>query len=69
MTSRQHHSHLVSARAGCDRCTFTANKSNAQALAAKHTDKSGHPTWVEITNRISYGRAATAGAGSQASML
>lgn len=29
---------------------------NAQGVAARHHDASGHPTWVEVDMKILYGR-------------
>lgn len=54
--SRMMSSELVSASGGCDRCSATFDAKNAQALAAQHHDRTKHPTWVETTTRISYGR-------------
>jgi hypothetical protein len=54
--SRMMSSELVSASGGCDRCSVTFEARNAQPLAAKHHDKTGHPTWVEKVERIYYGR-------------
>lgn len=47
--------------AGCrvchgDRANWTGG--NAQALAAKHHDRTGHLTWCKIATSIEYGRAA-----------
>jgi len=47
--------------AGCrlchgDRANWTGG--NAQALAAKHHDRTGHATWCKIATSIEYGRAA-----------
>lgn len=48
-------------RAGCyvchaDRAHWTS--ANAQALAAKHHDRTGHATWCDIAAQIRYGRTA-----------
>ncbi len=48
-------------RAGCytchgDRAHWTS--ANAQALAAQHHDRTGHPTWCDIAASIRYGRVA-----------
>ncbi len=48
-------------RAGCfvchgDRPQWTSP--NAQALAAKHHDRTGHATWCDIAMSIRYGRTA-----------
>ncbi len=48
-------------RAGChvchgDRAYWTA--ANAQALAARHHDRTTHATWVEIVMTTQYGRIA-----------
>lgn len=46
-------------RAGCyvchgDKARWTS--SNAQALAAQHHDRTGHPTWCDIALAVRYGR-------------
>lgn len=44
--------------AGCFQCNGTDyiwNAANAQAVAAKHHDKTGHETWVDSTISIRYG--------------
>lgn len=55
MARRAHQHELVRAIARCDRCTFTADGNNAQALAARHHDAKGHRVTVDITTRITYG--------------
>lgn len=45
-------------QAGCFHCNgndaiWTGN--NAQAVAAKHHDKTGHTTWVDVYMNIRYG--------------
>ena len=46
--------------AGCFICKGTApiwTAANAQALAAKHHDATGHQTWCDIVMSIRYGEA------------
>lgn len=45
------------ARAGCRDCAYTEPRwfgKNAQAVAARHTDATGHKTWVESMLMITY---------------
>ena len=44
-------------RAGCSTCQDRWSGKNAQAVAARHHDKTGHETWVEVVMRVRYGRA------------
>lgn len=52
----------ISAMAGCfvchgnDACWF---KKNALAIAARHHDATGHPTWCEQTLFVHYGDRAS----------
>lgn len=55
MARRFHSSDLTRAEWGCERCTKGGHSKNAQALAAKHHDKTGHPSWAELTTRVQYG--------------
>ncbi len=44
--------------AGCFQCKGSEeiwNSPNAQAVAARHHDATGHITWVEVSMSISYG--------------
>ena len=46
-------------RAGCFTCHDGAAhwfEKNAAAVAARHHDATGHPTWVEVSTGIYYGR-------------
>lgn len=48
--------------AGCRNCTGSTRRwsgHNAQGVAARHHDATGHQTWVEVTLSIVYGRAST----------
>jgi hypothetical protein len=54
--SRPTASRLVEVKAECQRCNWTADKPNAQALAAQHFDKKGHQVRVTTKNEIIYGR-------------
>ncbi|WP_230630635.1 hypothetical protein [Sphingomonas sp. Leaf37] len=48
-------------RAGCFVCHGVRARwtsANAQALAAQHHDRTGHPTWCDIALSVRYGRAA-----------
>jgi hypothetical protein len=48
--------------AGCLQCGGADaiwHSANAQAVAAKHHDKTGHETWVDISMSIRYGGEAT----------
>ena len=50
--------------AGCFECggnEFIWNAKNAQAVAAKHCDRTGHDTWVDVNMCIRYTRKAAAG--------
>jgi hypothetical protein len=61
---------VVEARGGCDRCPVQWSGKNALALAARHHDKTRHPTWAEQTQRTHYGEAGTRrGAGAEARLL
>ena len=51
------HSTSRTVRAGCDRCGILWTEKNAQAVAAQHTDRRKHRTWVEQVLRIEYGSA------------
>lgn len=42
-------------RAGCRNCQARWSGKNAQAVAAKHHDATGHETWVEVNMAITYG--------------
>ena len=44
-----------STMAGCDRCGKEWTSANAQAVAARHTDATGHVTWFETVLRMQYG--------------
>lgn len=53
------YSYSVVAMAGCFDCWGTDAHwfaANAQAVAAKHHDKTGHTTWVDSTISIRYGK-------------
>ncbi len=44
--------------AGCRQCNGLEGiwfKANAQAIAAKHHDKTGHTTWVDVILSFTYG--------------
>jgi hypothetical protein len=46
-------------RAGCMACHRERPRwtgPNAQALAAQHHDRTGHPTWCDIAMQVRYGR-------------
>lgn len=45
-------------RAGCHVCGDAARwtGANAQGVAARHHDATGHPTWCDVALTISYGR-------------
>jgi hypothetical protein len=46
-------------RASCDMCFPGETKwegGNAQGVAARHTDATGHETWVEVAMHITYKR-------------
>jgi hypothetical protein len=49
-------------RAGCEQC-HGGNahwfSKNAQAVAARHHDATGHETWVEVDMHIRYGVGST----------
>ena len=48
-------------RAGCSVCWGEKvhwTTANAQVLAAKHHDRTGHETWCDIDTRARYGRPA-----------
>jgi cytochrome c551/c552 len=52
------YSYFVDARAGCFQCHGSEAhwlKPNAQAIAARHHDATGHTTWVETMTGIRYG--------------
>lgn len=52
------YSYSMSVIAGCFECHGTDGHwfaANAQAVAAKHHDKTGHTTWVDSTIGIRYG--------------
>lgn len=42
-------------RAGCLGCGAAWTGGNAQGVAAKHYDQTGHTTWVEVQMTIRYG--------------
>jgi hypothetical protein len=47
--------------AGCFACNgndYIWNSKNAQAVAARHHDATGHTTWVDVNMRIQYGENA-----------
>lgn len=70
MPRRQHHSEIVSIKAECQRCTWTADAKNAQALAAQHHDQKGHRVEVVTTTKLIYGASlgATRKDGKQGSL-
>lgn len=46
-------------QAGCHECAHGKTQwsgKNAQAVAARHHDATGHHTWVDVYMSISYGR-------------
>jgi hypothetical protein len=49
------HSEIISARGGCERCSVMWGGKNALAQAARHHDKTKHPTWAETVQRTEYG--------------
>jgi hypothetical protein len=55
MSYRPTASKLIEARAECQRCPWSGDAKNAQALAAKHFDKTGHRVIVTIKNQVIYG--------------
>lgn len=58
MVNRQQHTAVTEARGGCHRCAGAQwQGKNALALAARHHDKTKHPTWAEQTQRTEYGGA------------
>jgi hypothetical protein len=66
--SRQQHTTVTGARGGCNRCAGAQwQGKNAMAQAARHHDKTTHPTWAEQTQRTEYGGAPAQSA--QRSML
>lgn len=47
--------------AGCHTCHGEQahwTSANAQAVAARHHDRTGHPTWCRVTLTVSYGTEA-----------
>lgn len=46
-----------SVSAGCNTCSRRWKAANAQAVAARHHDSTGHKTWVEQVLSIEYGTA------------
>jgi len=49
---------IISIMAGCWTCHGSDAawfERNAQAVAARHHDSTGHPTWCESVMRVSYG--------------
>ena len=50
---------------GCFACrpdgTALGQSKNALALAARHHDATGHPTWYEAVKHVLYGRRAEEG--------
>lgn len=63
--TRPHDTRMLSARGGCTRCGACWSGANAQALAARHYDKTRHPTWAEVTWRTDYGASAAAGGAKE----
>ncbi len=50
---------LRAVEAGCSVCHNGQRQwegKNAQGVAAKHHDATGHPTWVKVAMRIFYGK-------------
>jgi hypothetical protein len=46
--------------AGCLACNGSLaiwETANAQGIAARHHDKTGHSTWVDVTMSVQYGSA------------
>lgn len=41
--------------AGCETCGKRWDGPNAQGVAARHYDATGHRTWVEVDMHITYG--------------
>jgi len=56
--SKRERSLTVTMRAGCNTChsgqAFWLGR-NAQAVAARHHDKTGHQTWVDASMLTTYG--------------
>lgn len=57
--SRPTRTELVSVHARCERCAISLDAKNAQALAAKHHDKTGHTIKVRRVEEIVYGAQGT----------
>lgn len=59
---RETHAGIVSRMAGCFVCHSEAQWTgkNALALAARHHDATGHPTWCEQVMSVRYGSDAAA---------
>jgi hypothetical protein len=51
-------SQLVSAAARCQRCAWSCDARNAQALGAQHHDQKRHPVVIDKHERITYGAAS-----------
>lgn len=47
-------------RAGCEQCGKRWDAPNAQGVAARHHDATGHKTWVEVEMHITYGGSLAA---------
>ena len=48
--------HSRDVTAHCERCNKTWTGPNAQGVAARHTDATGHETYVDIYQSITYYR-------------
>jgi hypothetical protein len=54
------YSYARTLHAGCFTCNGSDAKwfgNNAQGVAARHHDATGHPTWVDVSMSIFYGEA------------
>lgn len=56
-------------RAGCYDCDASWDGKNAQGVAARHHDKTGHYAWVEIETIVLYGGRASEDAEVAAARL
>jgi hypothetical protein len=64
--ARAMRSTVTSARGGCQQChggNAGWHKKNALALAAQHSDRTGHVTWAETITRTTYGDGPAASRG------
>jgi len=52
---RETASNLVAASAECAVCAWRADQANAQGIAARHHDMTGHEVDVLLTRRVVYG--------------